>query len=163
MPDGSSRASATVVTPAGGHQGIAVHPVDFQNTRLGIISVIAGRNFLHTLHQFRDGFTTRRLIHYSDVVHHVLGVVQVAALKEFQVRGRVVRGGASGNGCTDVVVPSLVVQEVIAVGHELLVQDLEFRRRFVGVDGVFFLGAAILGSYGGKPPVPQLPVRLDTE
>ena len=42
-------------------------------------------------------------------------------------------------------------------------QDLEFRSRFVGVDGVFLLGTAILGCNSGKPPVPQLPVRLDTE
>ena len=56
-----------------------------------------------------------------------------------------------------------MVQEVIAVCQELLVRHLEFRRRFVRLDGIFFLFTTILRCNRRKLPVPQLPVGLDTE
>ena len=56
-----------------------------------------------------------------------------------------------------------MVQEVIAERNELLIRDLEFSRRFIRLDGIFFLLTAILGCNCRKFPVAQFPISLDTE
>ena len=56
-----------------------------------------------------------------------------------------------------------MVQEVIAVRQELLVRHLEFRRRFVRLDGILFLLTTILRRNRRQLPVAQFPFGLDTE
>ena len=56
-----------------------------------------------------------------------------------------------------------MVQEVVAVCNKLLIGHLEFGRRFIGLDGIFFLFAAILGRNRRELPVAKFPVRLDTK
>ena len=105
----------------------------------------------------------RRLIHDGHILYDFGRVVQRTSLVQPQSRDIAFRSRITGNRVFDIGVPRIVVQEVIAVRHELLVHHLEFSRRFVRLDGIFFLFTAILRCNRRELPVAQFPFRLDTE
>ena len=155
--------ASPVIAPAGGQQRTAIHAVHLKDTRLGIIAKVRRGDLDHAFHQFLDSLSRRRLVDDRDIFKDVLRHVHRTALVKLEVRRRITGRRLARNGRVDIIAPRLVVQEVIAVRNELLVQNLEFRRRLAGIDRILFLTTAVLRRDCRESPVPQFPFRLDTE
>ena len=155
-----------VFSPASGKQCIAVHAVDLEHARFFVVRehvVVGILDFCQAFHLLDDSLSVRRHVPNVHIVDDFLGVRSTALVK-LQASRLVSRSlSARNREFLDVSVPSFVVQEIIAVSDKLLIQNLEFRRRFARLKAVFFLVATILRGNGRKAPVAKLPVSLDTE
>ena len=62
-------------------------------------------------------------------------------------------GPVTADGRIDVVPTDVLVQEVVAVSDKLLIENLELRRRFTGLQAELFLVATVLrGNRRGNNP-----------
>ncbi len=105
----------------------------------------------------------RRRIDHSHILNDVGRCVSCGTTVKFQVRCLIGGRRISSNTSIDIVLPHFLIQEVIAISNELFIQYLEFGSGFVRLQGILFLGATILRCDGCQTPVPQFPVRLNTE
>ena len=142
---------------------IAIDSVNPQDTRVAIVIIFGIRNFFHAVNSLCYRFPLRRLIHDGHILYDFGRIVQCASLVQPQSRHIGFRSRITVNRVFDIVVPSIEVQEVIAVRQELLVHHLELSSRFVRLDGIFFLLATVLRRNRREFPVAQFPFRLDTE
>ena len=72
-------------------------------------------------------------------------------------------GPVTADGRIDVVPTDVLVQEVVAVSDKLLIENLELRCRFTGLQAELFLVATVLRGNRRESPVTKFPVGLDTE
>ncbi len=155
--------SATVFRPARRKQGVAVHAVHLHYAHFRIVSKVRIRNLNHALHELHDRFSARRRVPNINIINDTRRTVRDSALIKPEFRGFLVPSPVSADGRIDVVPPDRLIQEVVAVSDKLLIENLELRRRFTGLQAELFLVATVLRGNRRKAPVTKFPVGLDTE